>query len=351
MTDWNAHLQHAGAQRIGDRHMDFDTPDQARLAQNASVLSPLPHLAILEVAGADAERFLQGQTSAQLSLANGNFAAPTAFCNAKGRMLANAQLLRAAEQRYWLLLDRDLLEPLRTHLAKFAVFYKAELSARDDMAIIGLIGHDAPALIETHLAMTPPTTWQQVAEGERVVSRHPGQLPRFVLCLPQSEAGDIWDTLAQHATPVGNAIWQLHDIQAGLAWLNAAHQDSYLPQMINWEALGGISFKKGCYTGQEVVARAHFRGQVKKRLARGRLDGSALPETGSAIVDAEGKSQGDVFTAALDADGRVEILSVLPTRELSEPLEVEGQRLERLALPYPLERLDPETMVSGGGIA
>ncbi|SDK97756.1 hypothetical protein SAMN05661010_00649 [Modicisalibacter muralis] len=351
MTDWNAHLQHAGAQRIDDRQVDFDTPEQARLAQSESVVSPLAHLAVLEVAGADAERFLQGQTSAQLSLANGSFAAPTAFCNAKGRMLANAQLLRIAEQRYWLLLDRDLLEPLRVHLAKFAAFYKAELSPRDDLAIIGLIGHAAPTLIETHLDMTPPTTWQQIARGDTVVLRHPGQCPRFALCLPQAEARDVWDTLARHAAPVGNAIWQLHDIQAGLAWLNAAHQDSYLPQMVNWEALGGISFKKGCYTGQEVVARAHFRGQVKKRLVRGQLDGNALPDIGSPVVDAEGKSRGETFAAAHDADGQVEILAVMTTREISEPPHVGEQRLELLELPYPLERLDPETMVSGGETA
>lgn len=348
MTDWNAHLQHAGARRIDDRHVDFDTPDQARLAQSESVLAPLEQFSILEVAGADAERFLQGQTSAQLSLVNGSFAAPTAFCTAKGRMLANAQLLRVAEERYWLLLDRDLVEPLHTHLGKFAAFYKAELTPRDDLALIGLIGHEAPALVETRLDMTPPTTWQQITRDERIVLRHPGQRPRLLLCLPQEEAGATWDLLAQHAAPVGNAIWQLHDIQAGLAWLNAAHQDRYLPQMINWEALGGISFKKGCYTGQEVVARAHFRGQVKKRLARGQLEGSTLPEIGSPVVDAEGKSQGEVFSAAGDAYGQVEILAVLTIREVDGPLEVEGQRLKLLKLPYPLERLDPETLISGG---
>lgn len=351
MTDWNAHLQQLGARRPDERRIDFGDPDQARRAHDETVLIPLVHLSILEVAGADAERFLQGQTSAQLSLAQGDFAAPTAFCTAKGRMLANAQLLRVAEERYWLLLDRDLLEPLRTHLAKFAVFYKAEIRPRDDLAVIGLIGREAPALVEARLDITPPTTWQQIGHDERVVLRHPGQRPRLVICLPQEEAVEVWDTLARSATPVGNAVWQLHDIQAGLAWLNAEHQDSYLPQMINWEALGGISFKKGCYTGQEVVARAHFRGQVKKRLIRGQLDGDTLPDIGSPVLDAEGKSQGEVFAATLDGYGQVEILAVLTTREVSEPLTVAEQRLKRLKLPYPLERVDPETLASGGQAA
>lgn len=349
MTDWNAYLQQLGANRPSERQIDFGDPDQARRAHDETVICPLVHLAILEIAGADAERFLQGQTSAQLSLANGDFAAPTAFCTAKGRMLANAQLLRIEEGRYWLLLDRDLVEPLRTHLAKFAVFYKAEIAPRDDIALIGLIGREAPALVEARLDIRPPTTWQQVNQGERIVLRHPGQKPRLVLCLPQSEAGATWELLARHATPVGNAVWQLHDIQAGLAWLNVPLQDSYLPQMINWEALGGISFKKGCYTGQEVVARAHFRGQVKKRLARGQLDGATLPEIGSAVLDADGKSQGEVVAAAIDGYGQAEILAVMSTREdIHEPLEVDGQRVKLLKLPYPLERVDPETLASGG---
>lgn len=347
MIDWNAHLQEHGARRQSERQIDFGDPDQARRAHEETVLAPLVQFAILEIAGPDAERFLQGQTSAQLSLAKGDFAAPTVFCTPKGRMLANAQLLRIDEGRYWLLLDRDLLEPLRSHLAKFAVFYKAELKPRDDLALIGLIGHEAPALVETCLDLTPPTTWQQMAQGECVVLRHPGQRPRLLACLPRTEAVEAWDKLARHAPPVGNAVWLLHDIQAGLAWLNAAHQDSYLPQMINWEALGGISFKKGCYTGQEVVARAHFRGQVKKRLIRGQLEGSILPEIGTPVCDAEGKSQGETFAAALDGYGQAEILAVLTTREISEPLHVAGQRFKRLKLPYPLERVDPESLAGG----
>ncbi len=348
MSDWIAHLEQHGARLIDDRHVEFGAQQSAPSAEQ-SLLAPLIHFAVLEVAGADAERFLQGQTSAQLTLADGSFAAPTSFCTAKGRMLANGQLLRVDEARFWLLLDASLLEPLRSHLAKFAVFYKVELTPRDDLAVIGLIGHDAPALVERRLDAMPPTTWQQVALGGGVVLRHPGALPRLVLCLPHDETIGAWQNLAHEAVPVGNAVWQLHDIQAGLAWLEASQQDSYLPQMFNWEALGGISFKKGCYTGQEVVARAHFRGQVKKRLARGRFEGDALPELGSAIGDADGKSRGDVVAAARDGDGRGEILAVMTTRDVSEPLTVDGQRLEWLELPYPLERVDPEMLATSGG--
>lgn len=344
MTNWTAHLQAAGARFLDEHQLDFGDPDQAHQPNDATLLTSPIHLAILEIEGADAKRFLQGQTSAQLELADGDFAPLTAFCSVKGRMLANAQLLCLTEDRYWLLLDRDLVEPLKTHLSKFAVFYKAKIRPRDDLALIGLLGRDAPALLETRLDMPPPAVWHQAMQGERVLLHHPGPRPRFILCLPQADANAVWDTLARSATPVGNAVWQLHDIKAGLAWLTAAQQDTYLPQMINWEALGGISFKKGCYTGQEVVARAHFRGQVKKRLIRAQLEGSEVPETGAPICDAEGKRHGEVFCAALDAYNQAEILGVLNTRASEETLEVVGQRLKRLKLPYAIERLDPEEL-------
>ncbi|WP_192037089.1 folate-binding protein YgfZ [Halomonas sp. YLGW01] len=346
MTDWSAQL---GAVAEGEARVSFDTPTPARQALDTTVVTPLVHLGILEVAGEDAERFLQGQTSAQMSLADGDFAPLTCFCGTKGRMLANAQLLRAGPDRYWLLMARSLLEPLKAHLDKFAVFYKAEMRVREDLAPIGLIGQNAPALLEARFDITPPATWHQCQQDERVVVRHPGPRPRLIALLPVTALEDAWRVLKAQATPVGNAVWCLQDIQAGLGWLGASQQDSYLPQMINWEALGGISFKKGCYTGQEVVARAHFRGQVKKRLVRLTLEGNGLPEVGSELLDADGKRQGEVFAAERDAYDQIELLAVMTTKEVAEPLTVNDVRCQRQRLPYPLERLDPEVLATHKG--
>lgn len=346
MTDWSARI---GATANGEARVTFDTPNAARQALDGTVITPLVHLGILEVSGSDAERFLQGQTSAQLSLANGDFAPLTCFCGTKGRMLANAQVFQVAKDCYWLLMEQSLLEPLKGHLDKFAVFYKADMRLRDDVAPIGLIGHDAPALLEARLDIEPPHVWHQSQQHERVVLRHPGPRPRLIALLPTTELEESWQALAQQATPVGNAVWCLQDIQAGLGWLRSSQQDSYLPQMLNWEALGGISFKKGCYTGQEVVARAHFRGQVKKRLLRLTFEGGEVPEAGTEVIDANGKRQGVVFSAERDAYHQVELLAVLNIKEFPEPLTVEGVRCQRQRLPYPLERLDPEELITHKG--
>ncbi|ATJ82870.1 YgfZ/GcvT domain-containing protein [Halomonas beimenensis] len=343
MTDWIARL---GGRREHDDRVAFDTPEPARRAMDATVMTPLIHLGVLDVEGEDAKRFLQGQTSAQVSLADGDFAPLTCFCTPKGRVLANAQLWRVAEGRYRLLMHRSLVTRLHDHLKKFAAFYKAELTPRPDLALLGLIGREAPAVAEVRLDAMPPAVWHQAEGDDLQLLAHPGPRSRLLACLPVERVAAVWEALAAQAEPVGNAVWCLHDIQAGLAWLTADQADAYLPQMLNWEALGGISFKKGCYTGQEVVARAHFRGQVKKRLVRGQLDGALLPEPGSAIEDADDRRLGEVLSAELDAYDQAEVLAVIGTREPVEPLRVAGQKLKRLQLPYPLERVDPETLAA-----
>ncbi|WP_104204242.1 YgfZ/GcvT domain-containing protein [Billgrantia saliphila] len=341
MNDWITALE---GRRVSETQVEFDTPEPARQTMQGTAMAPLVHLGILDVSGAGADKLLQGQTSAQVDLANGDFAPLTSFCTPKGRMLANAQLMRVSEDRYRLILHRELIEPLRDHLKKFAPFYKTELAIRDDLALLGLIGKEAEALAEVRFDLTPPAVWHQAGDGERQLLAHPGPQPRLLICLPEAQASETFRQLSAQAVPVGNAVWRLHDIQAGIAWLTRAHYDALLPQMINWEALGGVSFKKGCYTGQEVVARAHFRGQVKKRLARAQLEGDRRPELGAAVIDENGKSVGEVVAAELDAYGQAEVLAVLTTREEIGPLSVDDQAIKLLKLPYPIERLDPENL-------
>jgi len=341
MMDW---IAATGGRREAGGRVTFDTPEAPRLALEATVLTPLAHLGVLDVEGPDAETFLQGQTSAQVSLANGDMAPLTCFCTPKGRMLANAQLMRVAPSHYRLLMDASLVTSLAAHLKKFAPFYKVELRERDDLALIGLIGHEASALADVHFDVRSPRPWHHAGNATCQVLAYPGPRPRLLICLPAAQVEEAWTALKAHATPVDNSVWRLHDIQAGLAWLDADQRDTYLPQMINWEALGGISFKKGCYTGQEVVARVHFRGQVKKRMVRAQLEGDTLPAPGSAVEDGTGKQLGEVIQAEIDAYGQPEILAVMTTKEPIEPLRCAGQIVKRLQLPYPVERLDPESL-------
>lgn len=343
MNDWMAHLKAQGGM-VADGH-DWRFPqDDQRDPATTPLLTPLSHLKILECEGADTERFLQGQMSANVDHANGTLAPLTAFSTPKGRMIANAQVLNVGEARYWLLLDASLAEPLAKQLNKFAPFYKTTLTRRDDIVLFGVIGEPA-ALATTDLPPLPAQPWHMSQSATALAIRHPGPRSRWLFALAPEPAISQWNRLSEEAPVAGSRFWKREDIEAGLAWLDAERSDSYLPQMINWEALGGISFRKGCYTGQEVVARAHFRGQVKRRLQIAMLEGARPPVSGADVRNADGKRVGELFLAIEDASSdHCQALIILNTGQESEPLSVEDRELKVLALPYPLERLDPETL-------
>ncbi|RUR32620.1 YgfZ/GcvT domain-containing protein [Vreelandella nanhaiensis] len=299
----------------------------------------LDHLAALDVKGADAEKFLQGQTSAQVSLANGEFAPLTCFCTPKGRMLANAQLLRLNAEHFRLVLSASLAPLLTAHLKKFAAFYRAELIHDTSVTFIGA-SENASALASSLGLTLPEKDFAQCGNDQASVVRLPGTTSRWLFCTTDTILNDTIDDQAQQAA------WALEDIRSGLAWLTEAQQDQFLPQMLNWEALGGISFKKGCYTGQEVVARAHFRGQVKKRLMHASLNTTELPGIGANLITEQDKTMGEVVSSAKRDSNTVELLAVINTKAAEEdmPLYWEGNLLTLLPLPYPIERLDPEQL-------
>ncbi|WP_311064122.1 folate-binding protein [Halomonas sp. DWK9] len=304
----------------------------------------LTQYAALDIKGADAEKFLQGQTSAQVSLAKGSFAPLTCFCTPKGRMLANGQLLRLGNEHFRLLLDASLADTLANHLKKFAAFYKAELSLAASVTFAG--ASEPSETIAEHLGITlPEQPYTHVTSPKGTALRMPGS-PRWLFMFEEETEEDA-GSLVNSDDALQNA-WQLADIRSGLAWLTDAQQDHFLPQMLNWEALGGISFKKGCYTGQEVVARAHFRGQVKKRLVLASVSASLLPTIGDALMDESGKTWGEVVSRAWSDDQQVELLAVMNTKVMEEeiPLHWQQQPITLHTLPYPVERLDPEQIAA-----
>ncbi|WP_249330604.1 MULTISPECIES: folate-binding protein [unclassified Cobetia] len=360
MQDHGYQLGEDGRLTLGEP-ADASMPlaDMTKNVRTENVLAPLNNFEVLEVCGKDGERFLQGQTSQQLSLVDGELAPLTTFCTPKGRILAMAQLLRVSEERLWLVMPAGTAEPLRAHLAKFAPFYKVTLEVSSELSVLGLLGEQslaacadalaAPALAEHDLAMRSVLQSSEDEEPQAcALARQPsGNTPRAILVGPHAALADLATALfARDVVASGDTRWGLEDIRAGLQWVTSAQTDSWLPQMLNLEALAAISFKKGCYTGQEVVARAHFRGQVKKRLQRLTTAQPAdLPAVGSKVTNPDGKSLGEVLQAAHDEQGRLELLAVISLRDEEIALALEdGTQLERSALPYAVERRDPEQL-------
>lgn len=320
--------------------------------------TPLLDSALLRVSGADWRRFLQGQLTCNIDEASPGQALAGAYCTPKGRMVANFTLICAADDSSaWLRLPVDQAAALRDALQKYAVFFKVALELETGWCGIGIqlgasILPDAGAAsfageAGSHGVGTLPPPWAALQPGARLGCGQSQQArliqlddhgQRFELWVPSGEFTSSWDQLQRTLPPAIPDSWQLLDIRAGLGQVVAATRELFLPQMLNLELLGAVSFRKGCYTGQEVVARLHYRGKSKRRMHRiegPMTDRAALPAPGASVHNDRGQAQGEIVTAvAVDAD-RFEALAVLAENQLEGALTVGGdQPVRLLSLPY-----------------
>ncbi|WP_374662288.1 folate-binding protein YgfZ [Inhella sp.] len=232
---------------------------------------PLPHWAVLRASGPDAASFLQGQLTQSVTDLKEHEARLGGYCNVKGRLQAGFILCREDAETIDLLLPRELLAPLQKKLSMFVLRAKCKL-AEAPSALHGLVGDAVPEDLPV---------WGRRSS----LIRLPNALGQRRALTFDAPAGA--DTLALEA-------WNWLELHAGVAWVVAATSEHFVPQMINWELLGGVNFKKGCFPGQEVVARSQYRGTVKRR-AQLLLGATAAP--GSELLQ-NGESVGEVLMSA-----------------------------------------------------
>lgn len=341
--DWQSFLEARGA--LFDDHDGVPGVAEFRTSGNDTgpELADLSPLGLLRVEGPDAGRFLQGYATADVTRLAPDRAAPSALCTREGRTLATFRIWGAPEALS-MRLHRALIVPVRDLLARYIVFSRADLvEPGDDVVGLGLVGAgaaDATALI---CGSAPEDNAVLTVDGEHgpiTALRCRGDNERIELWLDVRDAPAVWDRLAEQCRPVPYSRWVSHRIRAGYVELSPRTAGEYIPHALNLQALGSISFDKGCYLGQEVVARMQYLGRIKKRLYRFTLDGSGCPDLGTPVTrdDAEGKEVGEVVAAAFDTD-HCELMAVIRVDAEDQPLFVGGQRLTPQSLPYEI----PET--------
>lgn len=225
---------------------------------------------VLQVEGADAAQFLHNQLTNDVLRLDPQHARLAGYCNNKGRMLASF-LIWQHEGKYFLQLPRDLLAGLQKKLQMFVLRAKAKLSdASADMVCLGLGGQAASALLATEFA---PLTeiWSKQAHSDPAmgyVIRLPDSLGQahYQWLLPEPAALALWPKLNAALAYVEQNVWDLIAVHSGVASIRTETVEKFVPQMINFELVGGINFKKGCYPGQEIVARSQYLGKLKRRL-------------------------------------------------------------------------------------
>ena len=314
--------------------------------ENELQLIDLNPLGAISVSGPDSQKFLQGQLTCDLvNLPDGHLTLG-AHCNPKGRMISAFHALKIDQSEFLLLLPRDLAPIALAALKKYAVFFKAELTdISDDYHWLGFSGRDAgPGA--SHVLSLAHNSSEDLIPGKMATFDHNGHRAvaamlhdrQVAIGLPSGQAADLWLKLAgTPAEPGSYSQWQKQRIEAGEPQLHADTSEMFIPQMLNLHLLGGVNFKKGCYTGQEVVARMQYLGAAKRRLYRARIDGGDMPTVGAEIfTSAGGSSVGNLVQACTVGDD-IELLAVLTKTKVvdGEPLQfADGRVLELLELPY-----------------
>ena len=289
-----------------------DSGESLEQQSRRAFIAPLPGLGVLDISGLDAEKFLQGQLSCDLRDINTENARRGVHCTPKGRTIASFILASSAEQLYHCTLPSPCLPLLQQSLGKYIVFSKAELKdSGEQWVTLGLCGAAAESLIQAYFGAVPAAPLQQLSnEGAQCINIA-GAQARYLLLLPRAAAAGFWQTASQSVQAADSAVWELMDIKAGIANIGAATSEHFIPQMLNYDKLGAISFNKGCYTGQEVIARAHYKGAVKRRMQGFNASATQCPLPGTAVFK-DGKNIGTVVTAVASDANTIEGLVVLP---------------------------------------
>lgn len=282
----------AVAHVVSGEIVDFGYPnDEAGAALNGNIVAPLGHLALLRAGGADADSFLQGQLSNDLCKLTAEHAHISAYSSPKGRMLAVFHLSRDSEAAVLMEVHRGVAESVLKRLKMFVLRAKVELQdISEENAVLGLAGPDAESILRG-LGLPTPSATDAVSSDDGVqVIRRAGAIDRFTLRATLPKLSALWLRLAEKARPVGTAVWRLLDIEAGVAVIYPETREHFIAQMANLDKRGGISFTKGCYTGQEVIARLHHLGTLKRRLFLAQVAADAM--TPGTAIFAEGGEQG-----------------------------------------------------------
>lgn len=342
-NEWAARLRTDGAVIEAGEIIHFGNPlHEIRAAAASDVVADLSHLALIRVQGIEAQSFLQGQLSNDIRLVTDSHSQMSAYCNPKGRMLAIFRIFKYNDT-YLLQLPAALAETTLKRLGMFILRAKVTLAAvGPDLVSFGIAGPNAVLHLQKLWGPVPTQVDDCRSDTALTAIRLPGVTPRFQLVGPVSAIGPLWDRIKSAAVTVGPQVWRWLDIQAGVPSVLPGTVEEFVPQMANLDLVGGVNFKKGCYPGQEIVARMHYLGRLKQRMVRAHVasDTTPLPGTPVFAPDFPGQSAGMVVDAQTSPAGGQDLLMVAQLSSIAQgDIHLErpdGPTLALGDLPYSL---------------
>lgn len=339
IDSWKTFLQSQGAAIEADSVLHYGDPTAERAAAtDGTIVADLSQLGVIALRGEDTTAFLQSQLSNDVRALHADSAQWSGYCNPKGRLLGNFLAWRQGED-YCLQLSGDILAGVLKRLSMFILRAKVQArDASDENVRLVVAGRQALAAVTAAMGAVPEAAMRSVAGEAGQVIRLGDD--KFVLSIAPGRAAAVWQALRQSATPVGAPVWDWLRLNAGIPMIVAATQELFVPQMVNLEVIGGVSFQKGCYPGQEIVARSQYLGKLKRRMFLAHVDAEAAPGDPLYSADMDGQATGTVVNAAPAPAGGFDVLAVAQVESANTQTlhlkAADGAALTLKPLPYAL---------------
>ncbi len=342
-NDWKNFLQNNGAKQGDNGLFAFNPPySDYQNAKDNDCICDLSYFSTVVIAGADANEFLQGQFTNDVNKVDENNSQLSGFCNNKGRMIANYRLFQH-QSNYFISLRNDLVERSINHLQNYVL--RAEVGIQDiseQLIHIGISGKNAETLLTSYIDNLNSTVDSVSSNDNYIAIRIAGSTPRYEIFCSFEHAVKLWEDIAAKTKIVNSDYWNYLNIKNGLPLIDSVTSEAFVPQMANMELINGISFEKGCYTGQEIVARTHFLGKQKRRTYRINITSESEPKVGEQLAtetSTENQYTGTLVTLYTIAKNKYEALAVIQIKSAEEAklkLKESDAEINLLDLPYSL---------------
>ena len=337
--EWQNFLTQQGAQLHGGVVQHFGNLQTELLStRDDTVLCDLSQYGTLEVSGEEAQKFLQNLLSNDINLVNAKTAQLSSFNSPKGRMVATLLIWQQGTD-YYLQLPRSLVVAMYKKLSMYVLRSKVTVGdASEDVVCLGLAGKNAAQLIQKNFNVTLEQDWAVAQIDNGSVLRLDEN--RYQLSTTIPLAISHWNTLSKAAKAAGAPCWDWLTIRAGIPVVTPATQEQFVLQMTNLDILGGVSFKKGCFPGQEIVARTHYLGKQKRRMYLAHVEADDVPVAGNELFSEDMPAQacGMVMNVSTAPGGGFDLLGVMQISSYENQHvhlnSAQGEKLNFLPFPY-----------------
>ncbi|VAW67983.1 tRNA-modifying protein YgfZ [hydrothermal vent metagenome] len=343
--EWLNFLIDAGAEIENNQVTSFgNLQREQRVIHSGLTFCDLSHQGLISIDGEDAADFLQGQLTNDIRDVSDQHSQLSAYCTHKGRMLANFRVFKRGES-FYLRLPQSILESTLKRISMFILMSKVSIrDASNALVRIGVSGPEADGQLADIIPELPLKIDDITQVNGYTVIKCAGSIPRYEIYGELEPIKTLWGQLDVNAAPVGAGCWEVQDIMAGIPTIYPETSESFVPQMTNMHVINGVSFQKGCYTGQEVVARMQYLGKLKRRMFRIHIETSEEVKAGDSLYSDDstsGQGPGQIVSAQADYEGGYAALAVINIADAeADNLRLHdenGARISVKTLPYAVE--------------